>query len=85
MVTFQVKDMSCGHCIGSITQAVLAIDPGAQVSVDLATHRVRVVPTTSDTTALGDAIRGVGYTPVLVDEETSRPEKSAPRRGCCCS
>jgi len=66
MITFEVKDMSCGHCVGSITQALMAVDAGARVQIDLATHRVQVEPTTSNAAQLGEAITEAGYTPVVV-------------------
>jgi copper chaperone len=84
MVTFEVQDMSCGHCVSSITKAVRAMDPTAQVTVDLATHRVQVESTESDMTKLGDVIREAGYTPVPVDGGAVSTERTAPRRGCCC-
>lgn len=39
---FQVKGMSCGHCVRAVTQAVQALDPQAQVTVDLPTGQVTV-------------------------------------------
>lgn len=63
MITFQVPDMSCGHCVQAITQAVKAADPGAQVQVDLTTHRVQVQPAQADAQALSRAITEAGYTP----------------------
>jgi copper chaperone len=56
--------MSCSHCVGAITQAVKDVDPAATVSIDLPTHRVRIEPAASNASALGDAIREAGYTPV---------------------
>ena len=35
MITFEVKDMTCGHCIKAITQAVLTVDSTAKVQIDL--------------------------------------------------
>ncbi len=84
MVTFEVQDMSCGHCVSSITQAVRAVDPAAQVTVDLATHRVQIEPAGSDTTRLGHAIREAGYTPVPVADAERAVAQPAPRSGCCC-
>ncbi|HEY0295374.1 MAG TPA: heavy-metal-associated domain-containing protein [Bordetella sp.] len=37
---FLVPDMSCGHCVKTITAAVQAVAPAAQVKTDLASHRV---------------------------------------------
>ena len=40
---FQVDGMSCQHCVQSVTDAVQAIDPQAQVTVDLPTGHVDVL------------------------------------------
>ena len=64
MITFQVDDMSCGHCVAAITRAVKDADREAQVQVDLGSHRVRIEPVAADAQALADAIRDAGYTPV---------------------
>lgn len=65
MIEFQVNDMSCGHCVNAITQAIAAADPAAQVDIDLPAHRVRI--TGSDRQeALRAAISEAGYTPELV-------------------
>lgn len=37
-----VDGMTCGHCVRAITRAVQALDPAAQVAVDLAARRVDV-------------------------------------------
>lgn len=42
MYQLQVEEMSCGHCVSTVTQAVQALDPGARVAVDLATKTVSV-------------------------------------------
>lgn len=65
MITFQVDDMSCGHCVAAITRAVKEADAGATVQVDLATHRVSV-ESSVDQKTIGDVIREAGYTPVSV-------------------
>lgn len=67
MITFDVQDMSCGHCVASITQAVKEADPGATVEVDLSAKRVRIEPARSDAPALQGAIAEAGYTPVLLE------------------
>ena len=63
MIAFEVQDMTCGHCARAITEAVQAVDPGAQVQIDLAAHRV-AIESAQAAAALGDAIREAGYTPV---------------------
>jgi len=83
MLSFEVKDMSCAHCVSAITQAVEAADPGAQVRIDLAKHRVEVQPVSGDRARLAEAISAAGYSPTKVEVEG---ELSAPARqdGCCC-
>ena len=66
MVTFEVKDMSCGHCVGSITRAVAALGSGARVDIDLPSHRVAIEPDTASADALRAAITEAGFTPVQV-------------------
>jgi len=85
MVTFEVNDMTCGHCAGAITKAVAFVDPGAKVQVDLASHRVQIEPTAaSSADVLSDAIKVAGFTPVAVVGASAAVVKAAPRTGCCC-
>ncbi len=42
MLTLSVPDMSCGHCVKAITEAVREVDTAATVSTDLATRTVRI-------------------------------------------
>ena len=63
MLTFDVQDMSCGHCVASITKAVQATDPQARVEVDLARHRVQVQPVQADAAAVQQVIAAAGFTP----------------------
>ena len=60
MQHFNVPDMTCGHCVKTITRAVQAIDPKAQVQADLATHSIGVTSTAS-TASLSAAIAAAGY------------------------
>jgi copper chaperone len=66
MIAFQVNDMTCGHCVSTITKALKATDKDAKVQIDLATHRVHVEPVSADAAALEAAIKEAGYTPVPV-------------------
>ena len=66
MIAFEVKDMTCGHCVGAITQALKSADKDAKVQIDLATHRVQVEPAEADARTLAEAIKDAGYTPVPV-------------------
>ena len=84
MITFEVKDMTCGHCVSTITKAVRSIDQGAKIQVDLATHRVQIEPTESGASDLRDAIKDAGYTPIPMADAAAMPAIAAPRGGCCC-
>jgi len=64
MISFQVNDMTCGHCVSTVTKALKAVDQDAKVQIDLATHRVQVEPVSADADELADAIKEAGYTPV---------------------
>ena len=57
---FAVNDMTCGHCVGTVRKALEEALPGADISVDLATHRVEF---TGDRRVGEEAIREAGYTP----------------------
>ncbi len=63
MIAFKVEDMTCNHCVGTITRAVREVDRNAQIRIDLATHRVEVDGGAADAQALRHAIEEAGYTP----------------------
>ncbi len=63
MQSFEVPDMTCGHCVKAITQAVQAADPAAQVSADLAQHRVQISGGNTSAEALAAVISDAGYSP----------------------
>jgi copper chaperone len=58
--TFQVQGMSCGHCVGAVTQAVKSLDPQAEVKVDLASGKVDV-QSAQERAAIAQAIEEEGY------------------------
>ncbi len=82
MQVFRVNDMTCGHCVSTITKAIKATDKDAKVTIDLAQHLVMVEPTEADAQDLTDAITEAGYTPVSVQATTvvAEPVKTS---GCC--
>lgn len=57
---FEVRDMSCGHCVMSVTKAVKSVDSQAKVEVDLATKKV-TVESGSDRKSIADALAEAGY------------------------
>ncbi|MCS4241816.1 copper chaperone [Rhizobium sp. BIGb0125] len=59
-VTFNVPDMTCGHCEKTVRGALADALPDAVVSVDLSTHSVSV---TGNAQAAEEAIREAGYSP----------------------
>ena len=62
MITFQIPAMSCGHCVRSITEAVLATDPAAQVQADLPNHSVQIHSSVPPE-ILAAALAAAGYAP----------------------
>ena len=60
MLEFEVKDMSCSHCAGSVTKAVKLVDPAAQVEVDLGSKKVKV-GSSADRALFAKAITEAGY------------------------
>lgn len=62
MIEIKVPDMTCGHCVSTITKAVKALDADATVEASLPEHRVRVDSKASQADLL-HAIADAGYTP----------------------
>lgn len=42
MHRFNVQEMNCGHCVSSITKAIMALEPGAKVNADPQTKLVEI-------------------------------------------
>jgi len=57
---FQVQGMTCGHCERAVTQAVLQLDPAAQVRIERTSGAVEVV-SDQPRAALAQAITEEGY------------------------
>jgi copper chaperone len=81
MIAFEVNDMTCGHCVSTITKALKVTDKDAKVRIDLATHRVEVEATSADADELADAIKDAGYTPVSI--QATSPTTRKPVGSCC--
>ena len=62
MIQFNIPQMSCGHCVHAVTQAVHDVDPDAKVDVDLASKHVNI-DTNADRTKIVDALVEAGYEP----------------------
>jgi copper chaperone len=65
MIEIKVPDMTCGHCVSTITKAVKALDASASVDIALAEHSVRVEGKASKE-ALIHCIAEAGFTPQAI-------------------
>lgn len=57
---FHVTGMTCNHCVRAVTEAVQAVDPAAQVKVDLPAGQVQI-ESVAAREALAHAITEEGY------------------------
>lgn len=62
MLEFTIPQMTCGHCVRAVTEAVHEADPQAQVQVDLPNHKVQV-QTTAPQAAVVQRLAEAGYAP----------------------
>lgn len=60
MYRFNVPDMTCGHCAGTVQLAVKMVDDQAEVTVDLGKKLVEVRSGAPEQ-RIGEAIRKAGY------------------------
>lgn len=63
MPRFVVDDMTCGHCVATLTRVLREADPAAQVEIDLARHLVQVEGGALDASRVAALITEAGYTP----------------------
>ena len=66
MITFEVKDMTCGHCASLISKALKDLDSAAKVTIDIQQHLVSVVPVGATFQEIREVIVEAGYTPTPV-------------------
>lgn len=57
-----LPDMTCQHCVRTVTQTVKEVDASAIVDFDLPAHRVRI-ETTAPAATLAAALTEQGYPP----------------------
>lgn len=60
MTRLTVQNMTCGHCKAAVERTVLAVDPSAQVRVDLPGGTADVT-SSADTNAIIAALSAEGY------------------------
>lgn len=60
---FEVEGMTCGQCVGSVSESVQQVDGVREVSVDLATGRLEVQTDQGVSgESIDSAVRAAGYT-----------------------
>jgi copper chaperone len=42
MTEFELPDMTCGHCVKTVTETVHRVDAAARLKIDLPTHKVQI-------------------------------------------
>jgi copper chaperone len=62
MQSFQIPDMSCGHCASRIGQALKALDPACRIEFELRERRIQV-QSEQPREALAEALQAAGYPP----------------------
>jgi copper chaperone len=45
MIELTLPTMTCGHCVKTVTATVQRVDAGAQLHIDLPTHKVQIEST----------------------------------------
>ncbi len=60
MLELTLPDMTCGHCVATVKRTVAALDPNAQVEIDLPSHQVRI-QTQADAEQVRKALEEEGY------------------------
>ncbi len=65
MTTLHVPDMTCQHCVATITKLIQQADPQAQIQIDLSQHKVAVDGGLS-TENLVSLLEDAGYTPTEI-------------------
>jgi copper chaperone len=60
MIKFTLPDMSCGHCVATVTQAIKTLDSKAVVKADLSARTVSV-DTSVPAGAVSKAMEEAGY------------------------
>ena len=66
MHRFNLPDMSCGHCVAAITEAIKTADAQAHIQIDRDT-RTAEVDSALPRETLAAALSAAGYTPAPAD------------------
>jgi len=79
MLTFQVDDIHCGHCVRVIKDALRGLDASASVDVDVSRHLVKVQSGRLDAASIRTALVQAGYSP----GGAAIPECGTAAADCC--
>lgn len=63
----RVTDMTCNHCVQSITTAIRSIDPDAQLAADLPRHHIAVDSRLAPEQLLA-ALNEAGFSASMLDQ-----------------
>ncbi|ART81922.1 hypothetical protein CBP31_04170 [Oceanisphaera profunda] len=66
MTEFTIPDMTCGHCVGAITDALTAVDENCEIDFDLLNHQI-TVHSNRTPQQLVNALTAAGYPPKISD------------------
>lgn len=83
MVTFQINDMTCGHCASAISRAVASVDRTARLDIRVQEKLVHI-ESHAPAAELAQAIQDAGYTAQVVLLEPARPAAPRTSGGCGC-
>ncbi|MDM4767870.1 heavy-metal-associated domain-containing protein [Pelomonas sp. SE-A7] len=60
---FHLPDMSCGHCVAAITEAIHELDAAARLNFDREGRHLQVEGSSKSRTELAAALTEAGYPP----------------------
>lgn len=64
-IKFHIPDMSCNHCVKTLTNAIQQVDANAKVTIELAKYEL-IVTGANDPQQITQAIKEAGFTPQLL-------------------
>ena len=88
LATFDIQDMTCGHCVKHVTEALRRLDGVEVRNVAVGSAEVRFDPARTSSQAIADAIGAAGYPANqrggAADRLACRPDPGPGGGGCCC-
>jgi len=79
MLTFNIPDMTCGHCRNVISDAIFDLDENAELSFDMATKNLEI-QSEEEISTLELAIKNTGYKIAHMAQVVQAPIN----QGSCC-